>query len=223
MPPTETEEEERIAFPLKETGESDKQEEDPPPVEDKETGDDQQDDEKLISQKELDRILQKRLKRQEDALTKKYADYDAKAADAAEYQKIKDEKATDSERWDKERAAMQAGWDADKSELTRLQRANLIADLATDKGLPKSFWKRVQGESEEEIAEDMDDIMKDLDLGKDSGDKGNGKDTSGAPRKKGSVYGGGGETKDPDPDTSEIVARIPRGPQIRVEKPRTFK
>jgi hypothetical protein len=37
------------------------------------------------------------------------------------------------------------------------------------------------------------------------------------------VYGGGGVTEDPEPDTDAIVARIPRGPQIRVEKPRSYK
>ena len=38
-----------------------------------------------------------------------------------------------------------------------------------------------------------------------------------------SVYGGGGETEDPEPDTDYIVSTIPRGPQIRVDKPRAYK
>jgi hypothetical protein len=100
--------------------------------------------------------------------------------------------------------------------LTKLERANLIADLATERGLPKSFWKRVAGESEEEIAEDIDSIIHDLDLGKKSESKDGGKEDT--PKKKPApkkVYGGGGESEDPEPDVDKIVAGIPRGPQVR--------
>jgi hypothetical protein len=86
--------------------------------------------------------------------------------------------------------------------------------------LPKSFWKRVQGDNEDEIAEDMDSIIKDLGLDQD---REKSKAKTPTSRKSGSVYGGGGETEDPDPDTDSIVSKIPRGPQIRVDKPRAYK
>ena len=47
---------------------------------------------KLISQTELDRILQKRLKRQEDQLLKKYADYDKRVEESEGFRKLQDEK-----------------------------------------------------------------------------------------------------------------------------------
>lgn len=180
---------------------------------------DSEPDEKLISQKELDRILQKRLKRQEEQFQKKLADYDKLKEDAEAFQKLQDEKATDAERWDRERTSLITERDEAKSELTKLQRANLIADLATDKGLPKSFWRRVQGETEEEIAEDIESIVEDLGLDKDQG---SGKGKTPKPRKR-QVYGGGGENEDPDPDTDSIVSAVPRGPQFRTEQPRTYK
>lgn len=179
-----------------------------------------QEEEKFISQKELDRILQKRLKRQEDQLLKKYSDYEIRVAESENFRKLQDEKATDAERWEKEREKLQAALQERDEKLTKLQRSNLIADLASEKGLPKSFWKRVQGDNEEEIAEDMDSIIKDLGLDQDR-EKSKAKTPS--VRKSGTVYGGGGETDDPDPDTDYIVSRIPRGPQIRVDKPRAYK
>lgn len=175
-------------------------------------------EEKFISQRELDRILQKRLKRQEEQLLKKYSDYDQRVADSDQFRKIQDEKATDAERWEREREQLLSSLKDKDEKLTKLERANLIADLASERGLPKSFWKRVQGDNEDEIAEDMDSIIKDLGLDKDreaSKEK--------TPSRKRAVYGGGGDTEDPDPDTDSIVARIPRGPQIRVDKPRAYK
>jgi hypothetical protein len=177
-------------------------------------------DEKFISQRELDRILQKRLKRQEEQLQKKYSDYEQRVADSDAFRKIQDEKATDSERWEKERDQLLSSLKERDEKLTKLERANLIADLASEKGLPKSFWKRVQGNTEEDIAEDMDSIINDLGL---KADREASKEKTPAPRKKAAYYGGGGETEDPDPDPDFIVSKIPRGPQIRVEKPRAYK
>jgi hypothetical protein len=180
---------------------------------------DAQEEEKFISQKELDRILQKRLKRQEEQLLKKYSDYEDRVAESESFRKMQDEKSTDAQRWEKERDKLVASLQERDEKLTQLERSNLIADLASEKGLPKSFWKRVQGQSEEEIAEDMESIIKDLGLKEALGE---GKATPARPRKE-AVYGGGGVTEDPEPDTDAIVARIPRGPQIRVEKPRSYK
>lgn len=179
-----------------------------------------EDEEKFISQKELDRILQKRLKRQEDQLLKKYSDYDQRVSESENFRKIQDEKSTDSERWEKERDQLLSSLKERDEKLTRLERANLIADLASEKGLPKSFWKRVQGDDEEEIADDMDSIIKDLGL---KADREASKEKTPSARTRGAVYGGGGETEDPDPDTDSIVSKIPRGPQIRVDKPRAYK
>ena len=180
---------------------------------------DSDDDEKFISQKELDRILQKRLKRQEDQLLKKYADYDQRVSESENFRKIQDEKSTDSERWEKERDQLLSSLKEKDEKLTKLERENLIADLASEKGLPKGFWKRVQGEDADEIADDMDSIIKDLGI---KADRESGKDKTPSTR-KGAFYGGGGETEDPDPDTDSIVSKIPRGPQIRVDKPRAYK
>ena len=121
-------------------------------VEDTDITVDQQEDEKFISQKELDRILQKRLKRQEEQLLKKYADYDQRVADSDAFRKLQDEKATDAERWERERNQLLSSLKERDEKLTKLERENLIADLASERGLPKSFWKRVQGENEDEIA-----------------------------------------------------------------------
>jgi len=184
----------------------------PQPVED-------ESDEKFISQTELDRILQKRLKRQEEQLLKKYSDYEQRLEESESFRKLQDEKSTDAERWEKERNHLISSLEEKEEKLTKLQRANLIADLASEKGLPKSFWKRVQGDNEDEIADDMDSIIKDLGV---KADRESSKDKTPSTPKRGAFYGGGGETDDPDPDTDSIVSKIPRGPQIRVDKPRNY-
>lgn len=177
-------------------------------------------EEKLISQTDLDRIVQKRLKRQEEQFLKKFGDYEERVKESESFRKLQDEKSTDAERWEKERNQLLSTLQEKDQALTKLQRANLIADLASERGLPKTMWKRVQGETEEEIAEDMDSIINDLGLKKAASDAS--KEKTPATR-KGTVYGGGGETEDPDPDTDAIVSKIPRGPQIRIEKPRAYK
>lgn len=211
---------EGIPFPEK-TGDPVGLDADQEPADTAEPQDDSSDEseDKLISQKELDRVLQKRLKRQEDQFKKQYADYEQLKADAEAFRSLQDEKATDAERWEKERSQLLSTLQEREERLTKLERANLIADLATEKGLPKSFWKRVQGETEEELAEDIESIINDLPS--NLGVKGNGKATPGA--RKGSVYGGGGEGEAPEPDTDELVSRIPRGPQLRIDKPRSYK
>src|SRR5690349_3806829 len=105
-------------------------------------GDSDQDDasggqsaeEKLISQKELERVLAKRLKRQEDQFLKKYGDYDSLKEAAEAYAKIQDEKATDAERWEREVNSLKAALTDRDEKLTKLERSSLISDLATDKG-----------------------------------------------------------------------------------------
>jgi len=182
---------------------------------------DTNDEEKLVPQKELDRIVQKRLKRQEEQFLKKYSDYEQRVADSEAFRKIADEKSTDSERWEKERDQLISSLKERDEKLTRLERENLIADLASERGLPKSFWKRVQGEDPDEIADDMDSIIKDLGLKADREEPS--KEKTPSTRRKSAFYGGGGETEDPEPDTDSIVSKIPRGPQFRVDKPRAYK
>ena len=53
-------------------------------------------EEKAFSQADLDRLLQKRLKRQEDTFKKQLEDFEKYKADADSYQKLQNEKATDS-------------------------------------------------------------------------------------------------------------------------------
>lgn len=185
------------------------------------SGDSENDSEKLISQKELDRIVQKRLKRQEDQLLKKYADYDTIKADAEAFQKMQGEKATDAERWERREKELLASLSERDEKLTVLERTTLVADLATDAKLPKKLWQYVQGANTDEIEESITSIKNDFELdGEVGGEKPN---KTPKTRKPGSVYGGGGENESPDPDTDAIVSKIPRGPQLRIDKPRTYR
>lgn len=177
--------------------------------------------EKLISQAELDRILQKRLKRQEETLLKKYADYDQVKEDAEKFRQAQDEKATDAERWERERAQYLTALQEKEERLSTLERTNLVADMATDASLPKKLWRYVDGTNADEIEESIKQIKDDFDLneveaGAEKAEK--------KPRKRSNaMYGGGGENETPDPDIDKLVSGIPRGPQFRISNSRTYK
>ena len=171
--------------------------------------------ERVFTQDDLDRVVKERLKRQERQIRKQYADYEELKELAEKYREIENEKLSEAERWERERSSLLSRANELEQKLKKVERERLIADLATEAGLPKSLWGRVQGDDEDEIAEDIQALVKDLGLTKDKQQAQDGKSRSGGSKR---MYGGGGDHEEPDPDVDAIVARIPRGAQIRIDK-----
>lgn len=212
MPEIEGDETGKVPFPIKSVENDDT----PDAPEGQQDSDDSEREEKSISQTELDRILQKRLKRQEEQFQKKLADYEKYKEDAAKFRKLEDEKATDAERWEREKAQFLTALQEKDEKLTSLERSTLVSDMAVDAKLPKKLWRYVEGNNADEIEESIKQIVNDFDL--DSGEEGGDKPKDKPRKRSNAVYGGGGENVSPDPDTDVIVSKIPRGPQFRLSK-----
>lgn len=130
--------------------------------------------------------LRKRLKEAEPIV--------AAAREAEEAQK------TESQRTAEELAAT-------RQENATLKRDKLITELASDAGLPKKFWRRVTGESQEEIAADIADLMEAFPV----------KDAVSLSQKPRETLRGGSRPDEPveETDPKKIVASIPRTYQVR--------
>lgn len=93
-----------------------------------------------------------------------------------------------------------------EQELTALKRERLVTDIASEAGLPKKLWRRVAGDSEEDIRADIEDLMDGLP-----------KDVVSLSQKPRENLRGGSIPDEPvvETDPKKIVASIPRTYQIR--------
>lgn len=92
-------------------------------------------------------------------------------------------------------------------ELTKLQRASLVSDLAQEAGLPKKFWDRVRGDTDEEIVADIAELMEGIPA---PADPVKGTPPSPAPKAKVKVQPTGNEP-DPGLNADAIVKELSRG------------
>lgn len=90
---------------------------------------------------------------------------------------------------------------ATQAELSTLKRSQLVTELASDAGLPKKFWRRVTGDTQEEIEADIADLMEVFP-----------KDTVSLSQKPRETLRGGSRPDEPveETDPKKIVAQIPR-------------
>lgn len=121
--------------------------------------------------------------------------------DAAEKAKL-----SDIERLTAEFESEKKAREATDKELTGWKRKAALYEQCAEAELPKRYWKRVQGDTEEEIAADIQELLDALSEG------GNKKDEPRkAPPKGKKLYGGGGGAD--DDDESVDLSRIPRSNQ----------
>lgn len=102
----------------------------------------------ITSQEAFDKAVGARLAKERA----KYAGYEDLKAKATKFDELQDANKTETER-------LQSRAEAAERERDQLKRTHLISDLATDAGLPKKFWKRVSGETREEIEADIADLL----------------------------------------------------------------
>lgn len=87
-------------------------------------------------------------------------------------------------------------------ELSTLKRSQLVTELASDAGLPKKFWRRVTGDTQDEIQADIADLMEAFPV----------KDAVNLSQKPRESLRGGSRPDEPveETDPKKIVASIPR-------------
>lgn len=102
----------------------------------------------ITSQEAFDRAVGARLAKERA----KYAGFDDLKAKASKFDELQEADKTEAQR-------LQDRAEAAERERDQLKRSHLIADLAADAGLPKKMWKRVSGETREEIEADITDLL----------------------------------------------------------------
>lgn len=109
----------------------------------------------ITSQEDFDKAVARRVARERN----KYKDYDDLKAKAQEFERLEAEKGSDIEKLTRraEKAERELASLTDK--LTKAERLELVRDIADELGLPKKLVKRVQGDSEEDIRADIEDLL----------------------------------------------------------------
>lgn len=129
---------------------------------------------KTFTQEDLDKIVKERLERER----KKYADYDDLKKAAEELSKLKDSEKSEVERLKAEAAKIQKERDELNARIKAQEVRGKKAAALEKAGMPAALADRVMGETDEEIAADVEALKK---LGVGSQNKGGG----GTPPKSG--------------------------------------
>ncbi|OMC55378.1 hypothetical protein A5747_13375 [Mycobacterium sp. IS-836] len=114
----------------------------------------------ITSQAEFDAAIKGRISRAEKAAEKKAT------ARIAELEGIvhqfESEKLSEDEKRDRKLQELTAALAERENMIKGFEREKLVASLADEKELPRKFWDRVRGESEEEILADIDVLLEAL-------------------------------------------------------------
>jgi hypothetical protein len=114
----------------------------------------------ITSQADLDALLKGRLTRAEKAAEKKFNSRIAELEGIVHA--FENEKLSDDEKRDKKLQELTAALAERENALQGYARKELVAGLADEKQLPRKFWDRVRGDTEEEISADIDTLLEAL-------------------------------------------------------------
>lgn len=118
----------------------------------------------ITSQEDFDKAVQRRIARVEG----KYKGFDELKAKAEQFDKLEAERGSDLEKLTRRAEKAEAERDALNDKLSKAERMELVRDIADDLGLPKKLVKRVQGDTEEDIRADIEDLLEGLPSSSDS-------------------------------------------------------
>lgn len=114
----------------------------------------------ISSQEALDNLLKSRLERANKAAEKKYLkQVEELSAKIAEYEtaQLSAEEKKDKRLTELEQSLVEA-----TERYTKLERTRTVESLAREMGLPEKFWGRVQGDTDDEIISDINDMLEGL-------------------------------------------------------------
>lgn len=114
----------------------------------------------IESQEALDNLLKSRLERAQRSAEKKYQkQVDELASRLKEYE---DAKLSVDEKKDKRLTELEKSLAEANDRYQMLERTRLVESLAREMGLPEKFWGRVQGDTDDEIISDINDMLEGL-------------------------------------------------------------
>lgn len=171
----------------------------------------------ITSQEDFDKAVQRRIARAEARVEKKYEGFDDIKAKAGKFDELDAANGSEIEKLTRRAEKAERERDDFKLKVSSAERKELISDIADELGLPKGLRKRVQGDSEEDIRSDIEDLLGGLpksskDDGKpDDGDS-KGQPPSQTPKPK-MTFTATGDESDQGLELSadDILKDVPRG------------
>ncbi len=114
----------------------------------------------IESQEALDNLLKSRLERAQRSADKRYQkQVDELASRLKEYE---DAKLSVDEKKDKRLTELEQSLAEANDRYQKLERTRMVESLAREMGLPEKFWGRVQGDTDDEIISDINDMLEGL-------------------------------------------------------------
>ena len=114
------------------------------------------------SQAELDKVIQERVGREKKKATALQETNDKLSARVQELEPLEVATQTDTQRWEKEKKQLVERNAELEAYYSNNERANLVREIATAKGLPDGFLNRVSGDTPEDIEADVDSLLETL-------------------------------------------------------------
>ncbi|OYN81771.1 capsid assembly scaffolding protein Gp46 family protein [Mycolicibacterium sphagni] len=165
----------------------------------------------ITSQDDFDKAVARRVARER----KKYEGFEDFKAKAEQFEKLEAEKGSDIEKLTRRAEKAERDLASLTEKLSKAERNETVRDIADELGLPKKLVKRVQGDTEEDIRADIEDLLEGLPKGEtkdDPEDKGNKKPPSQAPKAR-MTFTAPGDESDQGLEVSadDILKDLPRG------------
>ncbi len=114
----------------------------------------------IESQEALENVLKGRLERAQRSAEKKYQkQVEELASRLKEYE---DAKLSVDEKKDKRLTELEQSLAEANDRYQKLERTRIVESLAREMGLPEKFWGRVQGDTDDEIISDINDMLEGL-------------------------------------------------------------
>lgn len=114
----------------------------------------------IDSQEALENLLKGRLERASKSAEKKYQKQIEELA--SQLKSYEDDKLSADEKKEKRLAELEQSLSEATDRYSKLERTRLVESLANEMGLPKKFWGRVQGATDDEIISDINDMLEGL-------------------------------------------------------------
>lgn len=128
----------------------------------------------ITTQEEFNAAIQGRVTRLKNQYEKKYEGFEDFKQKAEAFDKLEAEKGSDIEKLTRRAEKAERDFAEIQSKFAAAERNATVRDIADELGLPKALVKRVQGDTEEDIRADIEDLLQGLpSTKKDETPKGN--------------------------------------------------
>lgn len=167
----------------------------------------------ITTQDDFDKLVQRRIARAEARIEKKYEGFEEIKSKATKFDELEAAQGNEIEKLTRRAEKAERERDDLKGKVSAAERKELISEIADELGLPKGLRKRVQGDTEDDIRSDIEDLMAGLPKpADDEGPKKKDAPPSQSPKQKRTLSATGDESDDGlELSADDILKDVPRG------------